>query len=87
MTSLLKPPPLRFRPSSTPPHRDTDSTPCASLTTVAVIGLVLCSLDAGHESDRPHQEIDDSTGQILTEWTSPSSRSELADDTHFQRVA
>jgi hypothetical protein len=87
MTSLLKAQPLRLRPASAPPHGYTDSTPCASLTTVVGIGLVSCSLDAGHESDRPHQEIDDSTGQILTEWPSPSTRSELTDGTHFQHVA
>lgn len=87
MTSLLKPHPLRFRPGSVPSHGQTESTPCSSLTTVADIGLVACSLDSGHGSDRPHQEIDDSTGQILTEWPSQSSHSELADGTHFQHVA
>lgn len=85
MTSLLKPHPLRFRPVSMPSRGPTESTPCPSLTTVVGVGLVACSLDSGHGSDRPHQEIDDSTGQILTEW--PSSRSELADGTHFQHVA
>ncbi|OZC73808.1 hypothetical protein CH274_25010 [Rhodococcus sp. 06-418-5] len=87
MTSLLKPQPLRFRPASTPRHGHTDSTPCASLTTVVGIGLVLCSLDAGHENDRPHQEMDDSTGQVLTEWLSPSSYSQPANSPDLQHVA
>lgn len=87
MTSLLKAQPLRLRPASAPPHGYTDSTPCASLTTVVGIGLVSCSLDAGHESDRPHQEIDDSTGQILTEWLSPSSYSQPANSPDLQHVA
>lgn len=87
MTSLLKPQPLRSRTGFSPPQGQSESAPCSSLTMLTGIGLVACSLDSGHERDRPHQEIDDSTGQILTEWLSPPSCSEPADGTHFRQVA
>ncbi|KZF03746.1 hypothetical protein CH306_27625 [Rhodococcus sp. 15-725-2-2b] len=70
-----------------PPHGYTESTPCASLTTVAGIGLVACSLDGGHDRDRPHQEIDESTGQILTQWPSRSSQFKQPNFSDLQHVA
>ena len=79
MTSLLKPHSLRFPLSHMPSLDRAESTPCSSLKTVAGIGLVACSLNSGHRSSRPHEEIDESTGEILTEWLSPSAHSKLTD--------
>lgn len=88
MTSQLKSRPLPSRPLVLmPPQNRLEADQCASLTTVAGIGLVGCSHKAGHECERPHQEIDESTDEVLTEWLPTSPPTELISTSGIRKVA
>lgn len=86
MTSLLESRSLRTRPLvPSPPRSEQNVALCTALTTVDGIGLVACSLESDH-ADQFHREVDDSTGDVLTEWACTSRSSHQADHC-FKQVA